>query len=359
MSRAAIFAAVLSLALAAGRRSGADDDAARVVLLDVVDQVPSADAVREILAAQLASVGVGVDVVSADELPETSGEWAAQASSAGKRPGTLALLGWACEEGDCELTVAETRSGAVAEIPVEPAEGVEEPGGDRALAFAIAATSREAVVGSLLPELGRLASEGRKPSPPPPTGDRVPQAYYPRSGPGARGVRPWLWIEGGYFGEHPYPQGRPLHGPWLGLALEARRYVVPALSFGWLGVQRASNEAGEVSSYRLPVAFELRIALPVGPATFSIAPVGRLDTVFATADPVGPRGQSSQVELELHVGGRTSWNLPLPGGIEIVLGAGILGTLLGHDYSVDGRRAIVASTLRFGWWIGVAWGPGG
>ncbi|MBW2278212.1 MAG: hypothetical protein JRF63_12010 [Deltaproteobacteria bacterium] len=212
-------------------------------------------------------------------------------------------------------------------------------------------------MGSLLLELGRLTAEGENPSPPPPTGDRVPKAYHPESGPDARGVRPWLWIEGGYFGEHPYPQGRPLHGPWVGLAMEARRSVVPALSFGWLGLQKVSTEAGEVRSHRTPILIELRIAIPVGPSTFSVAPVGRLDVVFANADPVGPRGESSEVELELHVGGRTCWNLPLPGGVEAIIGAGILGTLLGHDYSVGGRRAIAESTLRFGWWVGVAWSP--
>jgi hypothetical protein len=179
----------------------------------------------------------------------------------------------------------------------------------------------------------------------------------PEAGPEAGGPRPWLWIEGGYFGEYPYPQGQTLHGPWVGLALAARRTVVPALSFGWLGLQRVSNEAGTVRSHRLPIAIELRIAVPVGPATFSIAPMGRLDLVFATADPIGPRGASSQIELELHVGGRTAWNLPLPGGVEAVIGAGILGTLLGHEYSVDDRRALPESTLRFGWWIGVAWSP--
>jgi hypothetical protein len=251
--------------------------------------------------------------------------------------------------------VVGARSGALAEIPVVPDEQQEEAGSGRA--FALAATSREVIVGSLLPELGRLAVEGQDPSPPPPTGDRVPQAYSPEAGPEAGGPRPWLWIEGGYFGEHPYPQGQTLHGPWVGLALAAQRTVVPALSFGWLGLQRVSNEAGTVRSHRLPIALELRIAVPVGPATFSIAPIGRLDLVFATADPVGPRGASSQIELELHVGGRTAWNLPLPGGVEAVIGAGILGTLIGHEYAVDGRRAIPESTLRFGWWVGVAWSP--
>ena len=28
--------------------------------------------------------------------------------------------------------------------------------------------------------------------------------------------RPWLWLEGGYLGDHPHPEGHPLHGPWIG-----------------------------------------------------------------------------------------------------------------------------------------------
>jgi hypothetical protein len=354
MKPANVISALLLGAVVSVPASWAAEDAPRVVLLGVPDQAPSAKQVQEILAEQLASVGVRVDVQSVEEAPASTEDWDVAAREAAKQPGTLALIGWSCEGHSCLLTVVDTRSGAIAEVPVDPGEEQAEEDG---LELAIASTSREAVIGSLLPELGRLTAEGEDPSPPPPTGDRVPQAYSPEAGPDSRGLRPWLWIEGGYFGEHPYPQGQPLHGPWLGLAVEARRYVVPALSVGWLGLQQASNEAGEVRSHRMPIAVDFRIAVPVGPATFSIAPVGRFDVVFVSADPRGPRGASSQVELELHVGGKTCWNLPLPGGIEIVVGAGILGTLLGHEYSVDDRRAIAESTLRFGWWVGVAWSP--
>jgi hypothetical protein len=350
-----VFAAALLTALTCGVRTAwADEAAPRVVLLSVPGQDPSAEQVADHLGEQLGSVGVRVDITTAEEVPTLSARWADLAREAASRPGTLALIGWVCRSESCALTVAEPRSGAVAEIPVDPFEGSEHADD---LAFAIAATSREAIVGSLLPELGRLTVEGEDPSPPPSTGDRVPQAYQPEAVPDARGLRPWLWFEGGYNGEHPYPQGQPLHGPWFGLAFEARRWIVPALAFGWLGLQRVTNQAGEVRSHRIPIAVELRIAVPVGPATFSVAPVGRLDVVFASADPAGPDAGSSRVEVELHVGGRTCWNLPLPGGVEAILGAGILGTLLGHDYSVDGRQAIAESRLRFGWWVGVAWSP--
>jgi hypothetical protein len=354
MKPATIIVVLLAGAVAIAPAARADEDAPRVVLLAYPGQQPTAEVVRQSLAEQLISVGVQVDLLSADAAPESTGDWDGAANEAAKQPGTLALIGWVCEASSCLLTVVDTRNGALAEVPVDPGEERAEEDG---LESAIAATSREAIIGSLLPELGRLTAEGADPSPPPPTGDRVPQAYSPEAGPDSRGLRPWLWIEGGYFGEHPYPQGRPLHGPWIGLAIEARRYVVPALSVGWLGLQRVSNEAGEVRSHRVPIAVDFRIAVPVGPTTFSIAPVGRLDVVFVRSDPSGPRGASSQVEVELHVGGKTSWNLPLPRGVEVILGAGILGTLLGHDYSVDGRRAIAESTLRFGWWVGVAWSP--
>jgi hypothetical protein len=135
------------------------------------------------------------------------------------------------------------------------------------------------------------------------------------------------------------------------------RTVVPAVSVGWLGVQEGTDELGVARYHGIPIQVGLRIAFPVGPATFALAPVGRLDVLFVTADPAGPRGAETGVELELHMGGQTTWNLPLPRGIEALLGAGILGTVLGRDYEVQGARAIPASTLRFGWWVGVAWSP--
>jgi hypothetical protein len=353
----AVVIALVALATwhVAGPAAAAEEVTVRVVLLAWPEQQPAAAAVQTELTEQLSSVGVRVDVHEVEQAPADAGAWAGHADDAAEdQPGTLALIGWTCAGGQCSLVVIESRGLARAEIPLSPIDDSEHAGD---LGFAVAAASREVVVGSLLPELGRLVTEGENPSLPPPTADRVPQAYAPESAPDAAGPRPTVWIEGGYHGEHPYPQGRPLHGAWVGLVFAPRRTVLPFLTVGWLGMQEGSNERGVVRSHRLPIDLGLRIAFPVGPATFALAPVARLDVVFVKADPTGPRGAGTKAEIELHVGGQTTWHLPLPGGIEAVLGAGILGTLLGRDYEVDEMVAIPKSALRFGWWIGIAWAP--
>lgn len=354
MSRAACSAA-LFLAIAASATVAAADEevGVRVVLLEEPEQRPPAEEVRSILAEQLDPLDVSVELKQVEQRPASGDELEELALEAGsERPGTLALIAWSCGGDGCTLRVVDARSGARSAIPVEPGKA----SGDD-LSFALASTAREAIIGSLVPELGRLAAEGERPTPPPPTGERMPQPYAPDDGSGVPGPRPWLWLEGGYHGEHPYPQPRPLHGAWIGLAMAVSRTVIPVVGVGWFGVQEGVDELGVVRYHGIPIELGLRIAFAVGPATFALAPVGRLDVLFVTVDPAGPRGSETQVELELHLGAKTTWNLPLPGGIEALLGAGILGTARGRDYEVQGTVAIPASTLRFGWWVGVAWSP--
>lgn len=335
------------------------DDSARIVLVVAPESAPDGDAVRSILAEHLSRVEVAVEIAARDALPGTEREWAAAARElAAGRPGTLAVFGWSCEATACDLFAVETRSGGFARVPVKPVE--QDDGVDVDVAFAIAATVREAVWGGLLLEMNRLAEEGARPAAPPPSGERMPEPYKGSFDAGglARAHRPWFWLEGGYRGEYPYPRGDVLHGPALGFALSPGKNVVPVLCVGWLGMELADNESGSASAHRFPLELELRIAFPVGPAMFSIAPVGRVDLVVATENPAGPRGESTSVDVELHVGGMTTWHMPLPGGeVEALVGVGVLAGIIGRDLEIDETRATPAAALRVVWSAGVSWSP--
>jgi hypothetical protein len=335
------------------------DDTSRVVLITTPQTAPDGEAVRAILAAHLSRVEVDVDVAVRESMPSSEREWTLAAKDeAADRPGTLAVFGWRCEADACDLFAAETRSGGVARIPVRPIE--HDDGEDTDLAFAIAATVREAVWGGLLLEMNRLAEEGARPDSPPPSGERMPEPYKGsfEAGGLARAHRPWFWLEGSYHGECPYPRGDILHGPAIGFALSPGKNVVPVLRVGWLGMEIADNERGAVSAYRFPFELELRVAFPVGPAMFSIAPIGRVDLVVATADPAGPRSESTTVDAALHVGGMTTWHMPLPGGkVEALVAVGVLATIIGQDLEIDGVGAVPSAKLRVVWSAGVSWSP--
>ena len=335
------------------------DDTARAVLLSVPGTSPSGEAVRAPLAAHLARVEVSVEILEREALPATDAEWKAVArEQAAQMPGTLAVFGWRCDGGACELTVVETRSDSIARIPVAPADL--SPNAEERTAFAIAATAREAIWGGLLLEMNRLAEEGAAPEAPPPSGQRLPTPYASsvETGGLARAHRPWFWFEGGYHGEYPHPQGRTLHGPFLGVALSPGKNIVPVVRVGWLGMAHGDGAGGDVDAYCFPFELELRVAFPIGPAMFSVGPVGRVDVVIANANPDGPRGESTSVETDLHVGGMTTWHTPLPGDeLEVLVGVGVLATIIGNDLSLDGETEIPASKLRIVWSAGLSWSP--
>lgn len=350
-------AAAAILARGAGARAA--DDTARVVLLSVPDVAPGAEAVRPTLALHLERVEVAVEVAQRPAAPTTDAEWSALAGElAAQAPGTLALFGWSCGGSSCDLVVAEPRGGAVAHVPVRPAGP--EAGDEGRLAFALAATAREAVWGGLLLEMGRLPDEGARPTEPPPSGQRLPAPHGGGVDAGglARARRPWLWLEGGYHGEYSHPRGGTLHGPFVALALSPGRNVVPVVRAGWLGIAVDEGPGGVARSHAFPVELELRVAFPIGPAMFSIAPVGRVDLVAATADPEGEGGPSTSLEVDLHVGGATTWHLPLPGGrVEALVGMGALATIIGNAVEAADGVGVPASKLRVVWSAGVSWSP--
>lgn len=326
--------------------------AARVVLIDTAEDPALAAEVASELRERLAAARVEVDLHEPAEQPETALQWAALARELARElPGTLALLGWRCGAGGdtCAVVICEPDRGGVVDLKV--ARG----GSASAWPGILAATFGEAVLGDLLPELHRLPATGAALS----RGrEAEDDGEVPLSGaPDAVTDRLRLWVEGGYTGEYSHPDGRPIHGPFLGLALAPGPYVAPTLGVGWLGMQRGEGAAGEVSTHRIPVSLAVRLRFEVGPATFAVAPVGRLDTVFTRRDPAGSPGTSSSTEVEIHLGGVTTWHLPFPGGIEAVVGAGVLATVLGDDREIDGERLVPRSQVRFLWMAALAWNP--
>lgn len=333
---------------------------ARIVLIVIPTEEPAPDRVQEILQEHLKEVQVRVDVTEREALPDTPGDWIeAGANQAEKEPGTLAIFGWRCKEkAGCTLYMVDTGSGSFAAIPVQP-DHVEDNDSDR-IALALAATARESIWGAMFLVMRRLTEEGKNPKVPTPRQLREPGPYIGEgdSAGKVKEKRPWMWLEWGYHGEYPHPTGQSLHGPWIGAALSPGKNLVPFLQVGWLGLQSGQNEQGLVRTHRFPVSLALRIYIPIGPAMLSIAPVGRVDFVVVKSDPVGPRGESTGMEIEVHAGAATTWHLPLPSGkVEAVIGMGALATVLGHDYEVDGHSAVVASGVRFIWMVGMAWSP--
>jgi hypothetical protein len=360
------FARAAALALAAlgaaltGAGAARADATARIVLVATADAAPGAAAVRAILADEVARIEVAVDVAERGSLPSDAAEWEALArEQAAEAPGTLAIFGWRCaSDRACELFVAEARGGGVARIRVEPAKAKTGAGAEPA--FAIAATVREAIWGGLLPELSRLAAEGGNPRPAPPSEERLPQPYEGPIDAGglARTQRPWFWLEGGYRGDYAHPGGDVLHGVGVAFALSPGKNVVPVVRVGWLGVDRAETAAGAASSHRFPIELEIRVAFPIGPAMFSLGPVGRVDLIAATADPAGAPGEDRSFEVDLDVGGVTTWHLPLPGGkVDALVAVGALATIVGSDVRIGDTAMLRPATVRIAWAAGVSWSP--
>jgi hypothetical protein len=91
-------------------------------------------------------------------------------------------------------------------------------------------------------------------------------------------------------------------------------------------------------------------------AVFAIAPILRLDSVYATFTPkAGPRSHPSNLEV---LGGlELLWFLPLPvENLSIVLGAGILGAIATKSYSINGETIISRPDFSVTWCGGLSYG---
>ena len=334
----------------------------RIALLHISENSPPAAEVQSFLEEHLAKtdIDVTVDLFESNQFPENSEQWfSISAKAAEQSPGTVAMVGYRCSETTCALYLCEPRDKTLTEIPVEFPKDKE-----LTLAFALAATAREAILGPLFPELKRLVNQGKAPSPPPPSPENVwirPPLEDERKRENPDIKRPWLWLEGGYHGDHPHTDGHPIHGPMVGVVAEPRRAIAVALSIGWLGIRKGDVDLGKVTSHRLTSSLALRIKFQFGPAHIAIAPVGRFDVVFAQIDPVGEK-ITHQTGLEIQAGGITMWHLPLGKNFEAVIGAGVLASVLSKNYGITLENtptqvAIPASILRIIWMAGVSWSP--
>lgn len=332
-------------------------DRARAVVAAQPGASPKANDVAAALEDQLGESDIPLDVALRElpAAPANRGEWIRLAKGVhAEAAGTVALLGYACEDTRCRVTVVEPRRGSFVELPVDA-----EP---QSATAAIASVMREALIGTLLPEIDRLVAEGERPTPPPTVAGTwlKPPLEEERKRPEAP-PRPWLWLEGGYHGDYGHPDGKPIHGPWLGLVFEPRKMVGAALCVGWLGIEEDRIDPGTATVHRFTTALALRVIFSLGPAHVAVAPVGRLDVTFVDLEPVGRAG-SSWSDLELQAGGLTTWHLPLTPRIEAVVGAGVVASILAKEigiYGAYGQQEVVvqASVLRLWWLAGIAWSP--
>lgn len=349
---------LLSMTTAAGAEEAIPNP--QVVFIAVPEKTPAADEVMAIFEKHLLEVDIAVDTVflPVKKAPRGPAGWMRQAATTSDRVGIVAVFGYQCGPRRCHLYVMDPKRMTYLKLPIQLPES-----GDVSTAFAVAATAREALLGPLYPEMKRLAGEGAAPMPPRSAPSRVwlksPYETSPR--PRMPSPRPWLWLEGGYVGDYPHPDGFPLHGPWLGIGLEPAELLGIHLSLAWLGIRKA--EVGEASArvHRLVSALSVPLVLRVGTARISLAPVVRLDAAFATIDNVGDDPQSRTM-FELQAGGLTVWHLPLTRGVEILIGAGILVSVMSEAVEIaltENRRetAIPPSTLRLTWLMGLSWSP--
>ncbi len=326
----------------------------RITILSHPDSHPPALSVIDILGEHLSDLDIGIDPWEVETLPTNQEAWLAEAGNAAKEaPGTIALFGYICTDTTCSLLAIEPRGRVIMELPIKIPEDE-----DTTTAFAIAATFRETLIGPLFPELKRLVYEGEHPSPPPPSPDSVwfvPPLEQERKRVEEQS-RPWLWLEGGYNGDHSHPDGFPIHGPWVGVVLEPRKEVGVTLSFDWLGIHEGNVPTGTISTHRFTSSLGLRVSFPLGPARIAITPMGRLDVVFVETDPF-EEPEKNKTEVDIQAGGIVTWHLPLKRHLEAVIGAGVLATALSRDHKIDDANAIPASTLRLIWLAGISWSP--
>ncbi len=333
---------------------------ARIAILSVPDCDPTPHDVVDMLVEQLASFEVTVASFDVDVFPTGQDQWVDAATLAGSmKPGMIALFGYTCTEAICRLFIVEHRRKTQLEVPVKVRRGKASSDKVRALA----ATIREALLGPLFPELKRLSLVGEDlPHSSSTTKDiwwKLPLEDKKRALAETR--RPALGIDGGYHGETDFHHGGTTEGAWVGVQYEPRKRIAVGLSIGWLGIQEATGSAGTVKTHRLTTLMTASFSFPIGPATISVAPAVRFDTVFAQTNPTGS-AETTNTELEIQLGAMTVWHLPMIEDLEAIVGVGLLASVLSHDYGIASAGPayddmIPASVLRLFWIVGVAWSP--
>lgn len=329
----------------------------RIVLFHTSKTHPPVEEVQQAVVEHFNELDMVVEVATLEleEFPRTRREWFLNADKASEKPGTLAVFGYLCERRSCRLYVVVSHKRSLVELPIRPRQKTDQ-------ALAVASTIREALLGPLLPEVDRLVKEGRKPKKPvsPEKAWTRPPYEKERRTPAVK-RRPWVWLEGGYHGDHPHPQGHPIHGPWLGVEMEPTPIAGISVSLGWLGIRRAEAGGGKVRIHRLTPTLAVRLIIPVGPAHLSLAPVARFDAAFIQYEPVDPSDRS-ETRFELQIGGMAAWHLPLIPRLSAIVGAGVLVSVNAEHVEVTGAAgqpeiAMPASVVRMIWTAGIAWSP--
>jgi len=350
-------------------------DAASIVLLQTGDGTPAAADVREALDDSLEQVSLVSRLVQVSEFPERTEDWRNLAMAQWREaPGTLALFGWICTNGDCAVIAVETSTLTVLVIPAlrptgdEPTiSGTGPSENDTAadsssdeVAGRVAAIIRELVYGSSLTELPRVVQDadgsgrGKKERRPVPYPDRL-EVEAPSGSAKGQARRPLVWMEAGYAGAYPYPTPGTVHGVLAGAAFYPRRYLVPVAQLGWMGVRHHETSVGEVATSAFPIALSLRLSFPLGAALLGVGPLFRMDMTMVRIRPEG-RDATSKFDLNLVAGGMTTWNIPLPGNrLEAVMGASVAAVFLADSHRIDNSTVLRGPTFEFLWYAGVTW----
>lgn len=327
----------------------------RIIILAPAHSIPPAQMLAAALSLEFSQAGVFVEVEAREDrsltLDPLEIERLAKQESQTEL-GLIALAGYSCDPKQCRILIEHPSSDSSCNIRM--------PVTSDHTAFFLAESLREALLGPLLSELDRLAHATKQAGPPQqPTRHSQTSLEEPmqaRAEPKGSAIWPWLSTELGYQGAYFGGATSSLHGPALALTITPRSTFALALSASWLGLDRGKGVNGEVETHRLAMTLGARALFNRKSAVFAIAPILRLDSVYATFTPkVGPR--SSPFDLELLGGLELLWFLSLPvENLSIVLGAGILGAIATKSYSINGETIVPRPGFSVTWCGGLSYG---
>jgi hypothetical protein len=338
----------------------------RISIMHLAGAGPNLDRVLPLLNEQLAEIDLEMETVGLEvaEFPESDKNWTELARRTASDAQTIAAMAYDCQgqgqgQDTCTITLIVHRSQSIVKLSYP------RPHDSKASAFATAATLREMIAGPLISELKRLAGEARAPKPATKVQTGLLKSPFESTRhENNRNIPPWLWLEASYQGDCAYPEGRPLNGVSIGVDFEPTPMLGLLIQAGWLGMERGEAEGAEVLLHRLNTMLTVRMIFSIGPARISIGALGRLDTVFLSAQNAPGFGSSNDTYLEASVGGITMWHLPLPKGLNFVIGAGLTASVVSREVEAVGfsgsqETIIPASTLRMIWTVGLELSPSG
>ena len=330
----------------------------RVVVYHLAGSTPNLDILLPRLTAELSEAGMEIELDGMElaEFPKTDEAWLQAVRNRTADARTVAALSYECADV-CTARLIQLRSRAVVSISYKRFDDLEKR------TKSTAATLREILLGPLVGELRRLASEARRPSAPGNSAAVLLQSPFESDRrKNTAEVPPKLWLEGAYQGDYPHPSGRPLNGVCLGVEFDPAAMLGLSLHLGWLGSGRTEVDGASIGLQRMTGDLTVRLVFGLGPARIGIGAIGRLDLVFSNVDNPADFADVSDRYLEVHVGGITTWHLPLPGGVNLIIGAGLAASVLSREVTYTGvsgnpSTGLPASTLRMIWTVGAAFSP--